>query len=414
MPNLTAKRVCLITSEHVAFSPRLTLQATALCEAGYSVHVVAGWYFPPFDSYDYPIYASAAWDRTVVFYITGPRVVWHRWRHRIARRQIASGGRCSFGQAVRAIHPAAQLIATAAAKIPADLYIAYEVSTLPAAAAAAKRRTARWGYDATAVSFAADGDEPRSVSRIARAVIEKQLLPDCAYLAAANPTLRDAITRVDPKLAARVVLSTFPADTSLGTPQVSPQSPDAPLKLFWLSQMSTSRDPLLAFVTLLAQSEIPCELHLRGWPEPGIAEHVQQHAAAVGLKGKIYFHPLGSQDALTGVLAGCHWGVSLEAGSPDCQQVLSPQIFVCLAAGLPVILNRTTAHDWLAQELGEACVMLDLDDLPAAVSALDQHIRHPQRRALAQKAVLLQVARRFNWSYDRAEFLDGVAAALHS
>ena len=68
-------RICLISPSHVASNPRLVKEADALHAAGYDVHVVAGWYFPPLDRHDAEIYAASHWPRTVVHYHTGPRVL---------------------------------------------------------------------------------------------------------------------------------------------------------------------------------------------------------------------------------------------------------------------------------------------------------------------------------------------------
>ena len=108
------RRICLVSPSHVASNPRLVKEADALHAAGYEVHVVAGWYYPPLDKYDLEIYERATWDRTVVYSMTGPRVLLAKVLQRYARRRIRQGRRVSIVTAARAQHPATLLLAQAA------------------------------------------------------------------------------------------------------------------------------------------------------------------------------------------------------------------------------------------------------------------------------------------------------------
>ena len=103
------RRICLVSPSHVASNPRLVKEADALHAAGYDVHVVASWYFPPLDKYDLEIYAAAPWDRTVVYSMTGPRVLLAKLRQRFNRERIRKNLQSSLSVAARGVSPASAI-----------------------------------------------------------------------------------------------------------------------------------------------------------------------------------------------------------------------------------------------------------------------------------------------------------------
>lgn len=144
-------RICLVTPGNVASNPRLVKEAQALRGAGYHLRIVAADIIPSLSRFDDAVFAELGCEYVRVSYR------WPRWRHvaravlqRVARMRMRvarrSGGRLDV--ASWAHHPLSQALGAAAARQPADLYLAHNLAALPAAARAAARHGARLGFDA--------------------------------------------------------------------------------------------------------------------------------------------------------------------------------------------------------------------------------------------------------------------------
>jgi len=216
------RRICLVSPSHVASNPRLVKEADALHAAGYDVHVVASWYFPPLDKYDLEIYAAAPWERTVVYAMTGPRVVFAKLLQRFFRNRIRHSLCGSLAAAARANHSASLLLANAAKHVRADLYIGHCLAGLPAAAWAARHHHARYGFDAEDFHSAETENVLRDpVDAFAVRTIESSLLPGCSHLTASSPLIGRAYEQTY-RITAPIttVLNTFPLS----------QAPSAPIE----------------------------------------------------------------------------------------------------------------------------------------------------------------------------------------
>jgi glycosyltransferase involved in cell wall biosynthesis len=403
-------RVCLISPDHVAFNSRLVHQANALHAANYDVHVIAGWFFPPFDKFDHDIYANAPWKRHVVYYMTGPRVLWHRFLHRAALNKIARAGTVSIGRATRAIHPAANLLVEAAKAVEAELYIAYGTAALPAAEAAARQRKSRYGVDLCSLAAGSYPTGETDAEREAAGdTLHAALLPACAYITTASPLLTDAVNqRYAAK--ARTVLGTYPRRE---VPVPSLADPGARLRFFWSSEAVSSKNRLDRFVKIVAESGLACEVHIHAWPASGLPERLRLEAQQVGFSGDIKFHTLTPWEKPAAAPRCEDWGLSLEPANAHGERALDSRIFAYLANGLPVVLNSTAAHRALAAELGDAVVVVDLDN-PESARAFANVLQSPSRSLRAREAVRELVADRLNWERGQTAFLDGIQTVLRS
>ncbi|HEU5079372.1 MAG TPA: glycosyltransferase [Opitutaceae bacterium] len=408
------RRICLVTPSHVSADPRLVKEANALCEAGYSVHVVAGWYYPPLDKHDLEIYAAAAWERAIVYYLTGPRVLLAKLRRDLAYRRLANKHAPSYGLAVSSLHAAVRLLTRAASKIEADLFIGHGLPALPAVATAARERRANYGFDAEAFHSqeteqrAAGGPEAASVH-----TIEEKLLPGAIHLTGASPLICQAYLDTYRLDNMRSVLNTPSLEDAPLEPR--PGTTDGPPKLYWFSHTVGHGRGLEHIIQVLARMRTVCELHLRGISNADFVNHLRLRANQLGFRGKIVTQPPAAAREMVRLAAPYDLGLSLEQPWPPNRDLcLANKIFTYLLAGVPVVLTSTRAQQRLAEELGEAALPVDLQSVDDTAAKLDAFLQSPERRARARERAWKLAQSRFNWDVEKTKFLDSVAAALES
>lgn len=407
-------RICLITPWHLANNPRLVKEAHALRQAGYTVEVVAGRYFPPMDGHDAPILATARWRTTFVDYRTRPCTLGLRLAHAAARKWAGLGLGLSTGIAARAHHRASRLLAARAGAIRADLYIGHTLPGLYAAASAAARNGARFAFDAedfhAAETDRAENDtaERRSIERL-----ERMLLPKAAYVSAAAPLIADAYVARYGLRRPHVILNTFPLSEGPAPVVSTDDTPDRRRRLYWFSQTIGPGRGLEPMIDILGLMRTPTELHLRGLLDPAYGETLRLKARAVGVP--VTFHPVADASEMARLAAAHDVGLSLELPTPRNRDLcLTNKLFTYLLAGLPVVLTRTQAQARIAPELGGAGLLLSAEGPAASARALDAVIGSAHTLRAAKQAAATLAHERYNWDLEQKVLLDAVAVALHS
>jgi hypothetical protein len=408
-----ARRICLVSPGHVASNPRLVKEADALHEAGYNVHVVAGWYYPAWDDADREIYDRAPWDRTIVFHLTGPRVLWAKLRRNWARRRLTRSANPSLALAMRAQHGATSLLAAAAKRVEADLYIGHCLAGLAAAAQAAEARGKPYAFDAEDF-HGAETEYAMADPALAKAtrLIEGRLLPGCRHITAASPLIGQAYADEYGIPLPRTLLNVFPRAEAPETPRHASPSGQTP-RLYWFSQTIGEGRGLEALVIALGQMTTACELHLRGLPAAGFLEKLQRIGHAAGFHARIQFHPTASAHQMARLASEYDLGLSLEQTTPRNRDLcLTNKIFTYLLGGVPVALSPTTAQRALQDSLGDAAFVLDLAQPKEAAAQLDAFFADRARLVRARAAAWQLGQDRFNWDFEKSALLDVVQASL--
>jgi hypothetical protein len=405
--------VCLITSGHVASTPRLVKEADALIDAGYRVHVVAGRNFPAADPLDADIMERAKWKCTRV----APYGFWALYRKaigRLARRLVLHPAFASVGIAARANNAQSIHLGSVAGRLGASLYIGHCVPALPAAALAARVSRSAYGFDAEDFHDAeTDAVLHESPERSSLMILESRLLAGCAHLTTAAPLITRKyldIYRVQP----RTVLNVFPRSFA---PAVAfnpgPISQDRPAIIYWFSQTVGHGRGLEEAVAILGRMRTPVVLHLRGFLQEGYAARLQSLASASGLRRPISFLAPGPPDEMARLAATADLGLSTEIKTPPNRDIcLTNKIFIYLLAGIPQLLSETAAQSALAPELGGAAVLANLGEPEGAARALDSFLGQPERVAAAREAARKLAETRFCWDIEGLKFLDSVKGVV--
>jgi glycosyltransferase involved in cell wall biosynthesis len=398
-----ATRVCLITPGHLSTNPRLVKEADALAEAGCDVTVLAATYQAWGRETDLG-FASRPWRRAppAPFGPDAPRArrLVQLARQRTARLAFAVGVRRATVAAV-ASHPVAADLASAAAKIPADLYIAHYTAALPAAALAASRHGARYAFDAE--DFHA-GETLQPSPHVA--AIESAFLPGCAWLTAASPGIADAYAETYGLSVPTVLLNVFPRQEAPAAP--TPRGSFAPSpSVYWFSQTIGPGRGLEAAVRAVARAKSRPHLVLRGRPSRGYIAALNALAEAEGVADHIHVQPLAPPDEMAKLAAAHDLGLAAENGRTLNHRIaLANKLFTYLLAGVPTLMSDIEAHRRIADEVDGAAVLYRVDDADSLSQAMDALLLDPERLERSRAAAFRLGQGRFNWDVEKVKLVD--------
>jgi glycosyltransferase involved in cell wall biosynthesis len=413
---MSTRTVCLIGPGHVASNPRLVKEADALHAAGFRVRVVSGTSHPLVEPLDRALLASRPWSAVRIPLGTkwgrAPRAL----RTRLSAWAAWGGWLRTPTAVVWAESELAGRLARAAATEPADLYLGHYPAGLYAAWQAARRHGTAYGFDAEDSHVDELPDTPEHCGRrAAREWLERRLLAGCAHLTAASPLIADAYERRY-GMKPFPVLNVFPlseAPTSQGTtPYLRGEGPPT---LYWFSQTIGAGRGLEEVVAALGHMTIPAVLHLRGIPAAGYRERLEQYAAVCGAADRIVWHPPAEPDEMVRLAAGYDLGLSLELTEPPNRAIcLTNKAFTYLLAGVPVALSRTPAQEWLAGELGDAALVLELPTPTSVAARLDEVLADRGSLARRRSEAWRAARSRFNWDTEQIPWLESIRAAVLS
>jgi glycosyltransferase involved in cell wall biosynthesis len=410
---MTVRTVCLIGPGHVASNPRLVKEADALHAAGVRVRVVSGTSHPLVEPLDKSLLASRVWPAARVR--LGSK--WDRLPGKLRQRAgVALAGRGQGGLSAVAWAESELVgrLTRAAVAEPADLYVGHYLPGLYAAWKAARRHGTAYGFDIEDSHVDELTDTPENAARrAARERLERALLPGASHLTASSPPIAEAYKRrygVDPV----TILNVFPLADAPATPADTPYlRGDGPPTLYWFSQTVGAGRGLEEVVSAMGRMSTPAVLHLRGIPAAGYRDRLDAHAAAAGVAGRIVWHPPAPPDDMVRLAAGYDLGLALEQTSPPNRAIcLTNKAFTYLLAGVPVILSRTPAQDWLAGELDAAGLLIDLSDPAATAASLDRVLGQRADLSLRRTAAWRLGRDQFNWDKEQAGFLQAAGIGV--
>ena len=408
-------RVCLVTSGNVASNPRLVKEAHALRAAGYPLRIVAADTMPSLSPYDAAIFEALDCEYIRV----SARLP--RWRHagraalqRAARWALGTPAGKSVRLASWAHHQLSHALGAAAARGPADLYLAHNLAALPAAATAARRHRAAFGFDAEDFHCGELEDTPDNARELAaRTAVERALLPRCAHLTAAAPEIaRCYADRYGIRMQA--ILNVFPLDDA----PVAPVAPEGGPSLYWFSQTVGPQRGLEEVVRAMGRMDTPVRLRLRGNPSSDYPDALRTLARQVGgddLARRIDFLPVAPPAEMARLAAVHDVGLALEQNRPLNRALcLTNKIFVYLLAGLPICLSRTPAQEAIAADLGDAAWIVDTDDPEAFARSLDERLGDPSRLQNARIVAWHLAQTRYNWNVEQCRLLATIERSLQA
>ncbi|OIP69649.1 MAG: hypothetical protein AUK48_14390 [Oscillatoriales cyanobacterium CG2_30_44_21] len=404
------KKVCLVSPGHVASNPRLVKEANALVEAGYEVCVVAGDMAPFVRPLDESLLASVDWTCDRVGLGTRPIYIWRKLKQKLARTIFKLG----FKNIIVAMWAHSQIsdsLAQMAIAQPADLYIAHCLAALPAAEIAAKKHNAKLGFDAEDFHIGELAENPENKLEIdIRDYIERMLLPCCNYLTAASPMIADAYAeRYGVEI--KPILNVFPLSEAPTEKEKNIRKER--FSLYWFSQTIGAGRGIESIVCAMGQMRTSVDLYLRGTPASGYVEELTQLAHQMRVSDRIHILPSAPPSEMARLASDYDVGLSIELNQPLNRSIcLTNKIFTYLLAGLPVILSKTPAQQELSYQLGEAAILIDIDDAYAIAMTLDNFFSDPLKVTISRFKAQELSHKVYNWDIEKYKFLSVVGSAL--
>jgi glycosyltransferase involved in cell wall biosynthesis len=401
---MTRKHVCLITPGHIASCPRLAKEADALVEAGYEVTVVSGRHFAPADSLDTAVTAAARWRCLRVPTQEGVGVACRRGVGRLLRKVRGDNVCSGIGEATLVVFPALPRLVRAAAGVQADFYHAHCLPGLAIAALAARETGKRYGFDAEDFHERETLAVENSVfERSVATIILRAFLPRATIRTAASPLIAAAYEQAY-GCSMTVILNSFDPVRKGHTRNAFRELTSAdPAKLYWFSQTIGPGRGLEQMIDVLAVAKTPLCLQLRGFSSEEYRVTLLQRAQRAGVR--LEFLAPANPDEMVALAAEADVGLSLEQRVPGNRNLcLTNKVFAYLAAGIPQLMSQTTAQEAFAGEIGDAGLLIDLEDAAGSARRIDGLLGDKERMDMGCRAARdAQV--RFGWPSEKAKLV---------
>lgn len=339
------KKIVLITSSQLSLNPRLIKEADTLVDAGYEVEVIYQFWNIWGSDLDKQLIQQKKWKATRVGgdLVTEKLVYWKsRLVHKVAQRLIkVLGFRNNLAEL--AIGRCTSMLIEKARSLKADVYIAHNLSAIPAAVLASKQNKAKSGFDAEDLHRYETSDDDTNDGVRLKSYIEEKYFTKVQYLTASSPQIAQKYKEIFPSLNFTTLLNVFPKNK---IKLVQVQQP--PLKLFWFSQyVGLSRgiqDIIAALVNLQDES---IEFHILGFLNQNVKDELDQFVDQLHFTRapNLIFHEPIASDELVKFAENFDIGLATEPGfSINNDLALSNKIFTYIQAGLAVLASDTSAQ----------------------------------------------------------------------
>lgn len=395
-------KACFVTPAHLASNPRLVKAADALSAEGHQVHVIHARYYPRLDSDDGTILRESKWSHTQVELTTGFEAGWRKLRRKLLHRLRSESLTPSPRVASWMFHAGIDLLGRAARSTSADVYIGHNLAGLAAAGTAATSNNARLAFDAEDFHRAetTEVETSSSAQKLVR-TLEENWISKCDVMTAASPLIAEAYADViHLKAKVETVLNVFPKNMAPPKPANGAASED-PARLYWFSQTIGPGRGLEQLIAILAMTSFPCSLHLRGFVSEDYRRELTDFAKNCGFSGRIEWLSFAPPGEMVRLAADYDLGLSLEQSTPLNRDLcLTNKIFTYLLAGIPVAMTPTRAQRALGTTLGEACLLLEDDNIEQSARTLNDWLANPNRRNASRARAWGLGQTRYNWDVE--------------
>lgn len=412
-----SKRVCLVTTLHISYNPRLVKEADALTEAGYDVRVVAVNREPAKWKLDQLLMTDRRWRLDALAAQRRGRGRF-TWLHSTLRQQLRL--RWSFLRANRAGRELALSrylsgVTKLARRERADLYVAHSVEAMPAAVAAARRWRAKAGVDFEDLySGMHPLNQPPDLRQKLVEAVEADCVRDMAHLTAASPGVADAVARIHRCPRPAPVMNVFPLTYRPATRP--PARPDGPLRAYWFSQV-IGHDRGLAnairAVGLLPRGSV--ELHLRGSCDAERERRVRALAEECNVpREQLILHAPERPERMVTLAAEYDVGLALEepvtANRIICMDDLcTNKVFTYLLAGVALAATSAGEEREVYEGAGFVYPYARVEALAAGWRRwLDDRVALQRAKDIAWRLG----TERYNWETEKPNLVAAVGASL--
>ncbi len=409
METTNNKKICIITPGYISSSPRTVKEADALSDAGFEVRVVfSQGNLEGIIKDDRDLLKEKKWRSNVVKWSPlreGEKLLY--WKSRL--RHFAAGklplwlykfgkfAECAEGR----IYPE---LARLAAQEEADMYIGHYPAGLAAAAHAAFKQRARFGYDIE--DLYSEEDIPKKRRKII-SIIEKRYINKCSYVTVASEMFTGWVMKrhkIDKPL---VVNNVFPLAERKFIDATVKDRRDGRLSLYWFSQTIGRNRGVEDAIRAIGLLKGKCQLHLRGYFARGAEAWFLELAEKCGVKGDVFFHyPVEPHEIFPRIaehdvgLALEH-PVSLNRRLCVCNKMLSYFI-----SGLAVAATSTLGQKNILSRCPGTGFLYSPGNYNELAAGLNEFISNPGKLAACKKTSFEAAKNYWNWEKESKKLLE--------
>ncbi|HVF80451.1 MAG TPA: hypothetical protein VM884_00875, partial [Flavisolibacter sp.] len=255
------KKICIVTTRHISYNPRVLKEADAFSGKGYRVVVVTVNNHQLQHSFDNELMKTRSWKLRTVNFRKEEKSEKMAWLYLSLKQKIHAlllRFTWRFGVAERAMCKGYSELLKLAVMEGADFYLVHHPEALGIGYKAARLNGAKFGFDAE--DFHTGMNESGTASKEEEVIsfLEKKYLPQCDYLTAASKGINEAYADKYGIKKGVVIHNVFPREN------VEASSVHQPVRFYWYSQSIGPNRSLEILMQAAAKIEEPFEIHLRG------------------------------------------------------------------------------------------------------------------------------------------------------
>lgn len=396
----------MITSSQLSLNPRLVKEADTLVDAGYDVEVIYQFWNIWGSDLDKQLIAQKKWKATRVGGdpVTEKLAYWKsRVVHKSAKRLIKLWG-FRHNLAELAIGRCTALLVDKAKSLKADVYIAHNLSAIPAAVLASKQNKAKCGFDAEDLHRYETSDDETDEGVRLKSYIEAKYFPKVHYLTTSSPKIAQKYEEIFPSLSFTTLLNVFPKNKRQ---LVQVQQPH--LKLFWFSQyvgLSRGIQDIIAALVNLQDERI--EFHILGFLNQNVKDELDQFVDQLHftIAPNLIFHEPIASDKLVKFAENFDIGLATEPGfSINNDLALSNKIFTYVQAGLAILASDTSAQKDLLLKYPDMGVQYERGNAASVSTILKNYINQPELLIKHKLQSATYANQELNWEWESEKLL---------
>jgi glycosyltransferase involved in cell wall biosynthesis len=370
-------KICLLSHGQPSRNPRLVRDANALSNAGHDVVVVTPRYAPTWVAYDEELVRSAKWHYYALdfFKTASQRTSWTliRLRHKLSRtltRYFLYDSLVAYASDYANLE-----IAHQAAQSGADLYVAHQQQSLPAAVWAAKKTNSKFAVDIHDLLAECDTEPTHLVEHI-----EKSYLNQCSYVSTMSSVAAQHIQKHHTLSTPPLILHNTPnlvEREGLLPPECRPQTDI--LSLYWFGQTIGYHSRADQVIRAMALLHRPIKLVLRGNPHPTFVPELEALAQRLGVRQSLEISPIASPQEMVRLAAQYDILLGTQPGEDLFHQMaIGNKVFTGMMAGLALGLTDTIAYRQLLAEAPGCGFLFPDQDEEALAEQLNRLLDHSE------------------------------------
>lgn len=399
----SVKKICIVTTRHVSYNPRVLKEADAFFGQGHAVTVVTVNNHPAQFRFDQELMQKRDWCLKSVNFRREEKGEKRYWLYlSLKQKFFALLGRVSFGFGIAeraALKPFDALTKMATAE-KADVYIAHHAEALSPAYKAAKKNNAAFGFDAEDFHTGMNEDG-RSREDALTAYLEEKYLPHCDYFTAASKGIGEAYATKYNIKKGQTILNVFPVVN------LEKRETTSPVKFYWYSQVIGPNRSLETLLEAGAQLKGKFQIHLRGsFQSEAYKQKLKTIVSACKLDANVFFHPPILADDLIADAARYDIGLALElAVSVNRNICVTNKVFSYVMSGLAIIGTDTQGQKEIFSKIPEAVKMCRMNDVDSLAKAMQAFLQNHAALSSAKDAARRAALEHFNWEKESEKLL---------